>query len=203
MLTWKTVPCGWGGKMTKTAILRVTLLTAVVAVRPAAGQPNPAGRRTAVEPTRSNLQVEHDDASFSTKISIRAAEGRVAWSDVLGGLARARGFDAAALQGISIPFTRMLAFAIGCGLAGAAGALMAPLMHIHPYIGLTPLLKAFIIIVLGGLGSIPGALLGGVIVGCVDGMAATFIGSPAATLIGFAMFLTILVVRPKGLIGRA
>lgn len=111
--------------------------------------------------------------------------------------------EAATLQGISIPWTRMLAFGLGCGLAAAAGALMAPLIQISPYMGMTPLLKAFIIIVLGGLGSIGGALLGAIVVGAIDGMASTFIGSPTATLIGFALFLAILVLRPKGLIGRA
>ena len=73
--------------------------------------------------------------------------------------------EAAALQGVNVHVVNGLAFAIGFALAAAAGALMAPIFKLDPMMGEQPLLKAFIIIILGGLGSIPGAILGGLMLG--------------------------------------
>src|SRR5437867_3011085 len=79
--------------------------------------------------------------------------------------------EAAALQGVNVNVINGLAFAVGFALAAAAGALMAPIFKLDPMMGGQPLLKACIIIILGGLGSMPRAILGGLILGLIDSIA--------------------------------
>ena len=111
--------------------------------------------------------------------------------------------EAAALQGVNVNRINALAFGLGFALAAAAGALMAPVFAVTPSMGELPLLKAFIIIILGGLGSIPGAILGGVILGLIDGIMATALGFELAFLLSFVLIILILMVRPQGLLGHA
>jgi branched-chain amino acid transport system permease protein len=111
--------------------------------------------------------------------------------------------EAAALQGVNVNRINALAFGIGFALAAAAGALMAPVFAVSPSMGELPLLKAFIIIILGGLGSIPGAILGGVILGLIDGVLATAFGFEVAFLLSFVLIIVILLVKPQGLLGHA
>lgn len=115
----------------------------------------------------------------------------------------AQDMDAAALQGISISNSRMLAWFIGGALAAAAGVMMAPLMYINAYVGQLAIMKAFIICVIGGLGSIPGAILAGLVLGVVDGIGASFITSQGAALLGFALAMLIIFIKPTGLLGHA
>ncbi len=79
---------------------------------------------------------------------------------------------------------------------------MAPVFAVNPSMGELPLLKAFIII-LGGLGSVPGAILGGAILGLIDGILATALGFKLAFLLSFVLIIVILLVRPQGLLGHA
>lgn len=109
--------------------------------------------------------------------------------------------DAASLQGINVNSMDALGFGIASALAAAAGGLMSPLVAINPYMGGTPMLKGFIVILMGGLGSIPGAILAGFILGFIESFGMTFIGY-AANLVGFAIVILILVVRPRGLLGH-
>lgn len=111
--------------------------------------------------------------------------------------------EAAALQGVNVNRINALAFGIGFALAAAAGALMAPVFAVTPSMGELPLLKAFIIIILGGLGSVPGAILGGVILGLIDGVLATAFGFELAFLLSFVLIIVILLVKPQGLLGHA
>jgi branched-chain amino acid transport system permease protein len=111
--------------------------------------------------------------------------------------------EAAALQGVNVDRINALAFGIGFALAAAAGALMAPVFAVNPSMGELPLLKAFIIIILGGLGSVPGAILGGVILGLIDGILATALGFELAFLLSFVLIIVILLVKPQGLLGHA
>jgi branched-chain amino acid transport system permease protein len=111
--------------------------------------------------------------------------------------------EAAALQGVNVNRINALAFGIGFALAAAAGALIAPVFAVNPSMGELPLLKAFIIIILGGLGSIPGAILGGVILGLIDGVLATALGFELAFLLSFVLIIVILLVKPQGLLGHA
>jgi branched-chain amino acid transport system permease protein len=111
--------------------------------------------------------------------------------------------EAAALQGVNVHVVNGLAFAVGFALAAAAGALMAPIFKLDPMMGEQPLLKAFIIIILGGLGSIPGAILGGIMLGLIDSVVATALGAEPAFLLSFVFIILVLLVRPTGLFGHA
>jgi branched-chain amino acid transport system permease protein len=111
--------------------------------------------------------------------------------------------EAAALQGVNVNVINGLAFAVGFALAAAAGALIAPIFKLDPMMGDQPLLKAFIIIILGGLGSIPGAILGGLILGLIDSVVATALGAEPAFLLSFVFIILLLLFRPAGLFGHA
>ena len=111
--------------------------------------------------------------------------------------------EAAALQGVNVHVVNGMAFAIGFALAAAAGALMAPIFKLDPMMGEQPLLKAFIIIILGGLGSIPGAILGGLMLGLIDSIVATALGAEPAFLLSFVFIILLLLFRPTGLFGYA
>jgi branched-chain amino acid transport system permease protein len=111
--------------------------------------------------------------------------------------------EAAALQGVNVHVINGLAFAIGFALAAASGALIAPIFKLDPMMGDQPLLKAFIIIILGGLGSIPGAILGGLLLGLIDSTVATALGAEPAFLLSFVFIILLLFFRPAGLFGHA
>jgi branched-chain amino acid transport system permease protein len=111
--------------------------------------------------------------------------------------------DAAALQGVNIDAVSALGFGVGCALAGGAGGLLAPLFAVSPAMGALPVVKAFIIIIVGGMGSLPGAVLGGLLLGGVEGLGALFMGSAAVNILGFLMVIVVLLVRPRGLVGGA
>ena len=111
--------------------------------------------------------------------------------------------EAAALQGVNVHVVNGLAFAIGFALAAASGALMAPIFKLDPMMGEQPLLKAFIIIILGGLGSIPGAILGGLMLGLIDSIVATALGAEPAFLLSFVFIILVLLFKPTGLFGYA
>jgi len=109
--------------------------------------------------------------------------------------------EAAALQGVNVNMVNAVAFAVGFSLAAAAGALMAPIFKLDPMMGEQPLLKAFIIIILGGLGSIPGAILGGLMLGFIDSIVATAVGVELAFLLSFLFIILLLIFKPNGLFG--
>ena len=96
--------------------------------------------------------------------------------------------EAAALMGIDVGHISMLTFGLGCALAGAAGILLAPSLY-------------FVIVVLGGLGSVPGAIAGGVLLGLVESLGAVYVSVAYKDTIGFVIFLLVLLFRPSGLFG--
>jgi branched-chain amino acid transport system permease protein len=104
--------------------------------------------------------------------------------------------------GINLARIDLLAFGIGVSLAAAAGALLAPIFLVYPSNGATAAVKGFEIIVIGGLGSIPGALIAGVLLGLVESLGAAFISSPYQNVYGFLLVLLVLVIRPHGLFGE-
>lgn len=110
--------------------------------------------------------------------------------------------EAALIQGISVDRIFPLAFGISVGLAAVAGALMAPVFAVSPFVGTTPMLKAFIVVILGGLGSIPGAILGGLLLGLIESYGATMLGSVVADILQLALVIAILLIRPSGLLGH-
>lgn len=111
--------------------------------------------------------------------------------------------DAAALQGINIGRYRSGVMFLGCALAGAAGVLYGPLYTVHPFMGEVPFAKALAIIVLGGLGSLPGTAIAAFFLGVMESFGATLLGSQVADMFGFAIIMLVLIFRPAGLMGRA
>jgi branched-chain amino acid transport system permease protein len=105
-------------------------------------------------------------------------------------------------SGIDVFRLDAIAFAIGVALAGLAGALLAPLSMVYPTNGAVTTIKGFEIIVIGGLGSIPGALIGGLLLGVVESLGASLISSPYQNAYGFVLVILILLVRPMGLFGE-
>jgi len=116
--------------------------------------------------------------------------------------ATAQDRDAAQLMGINVKAMSVLAFGLGSALAGVAGALISPTYYIFPQVGSTFTLKAFVIVVLGGMGSVIGATLGGVIIGITESLAAVYIASGLKELVVFVLFLGLLLFKPSGLLGK-
>ena len=110
---------------------------------------------------------------------------------------------AAQLMGIDVKRTSVLAFGLGAALAGTAGALIAPTYYIFPQVGQLFTLKAFVIVVLGGMGSVVGATLGGIIIGIIESLAAAYWAADLKELVVFVMFLLLLLFRPSGLLGKS
>jgi branched-chain amino acid transport system permease protein len=117
--------------------------------------------------------------------------------------ATAQDREAAQLMGINVKRMSMIAFGLGASLAGTAGALIAPTYYIFPQIGSIFTLKAFVITVLGGMGSILGATIGGIIIGIAESMGAVYISSGWKDVIVFVLFLLVLVFKPAGLLGKS
>jgi branched-chain amino acid transport system permease protein len=110
--------------------------------------------------------------------------------------------EAASLMGVDVARTYALTFAIGAMMAGAAGSLLSVIFPMSPQSGHLFLGKAFIVCVLGGVGSIGGAVLGGVVLGLVESFGGMAFGPEGALILSFALLLALLVVRPQGLIGH-
>jgi branched-chain amino acid transport system permease protein len=109
---------------------------------------------------------------------------------------------AAQLMGIDVRRMSLLAFGLGAALAGTAGALVAPTYYIFPQVGAAFTLKAFVIVVLGGMGSVVGATLAGVLIGVTESLAAVYVASGLKELVVYALFLVVLLVKPSGLLGK-
>lgn len=110
---------------------------------------------------------------------------------------------AATLLGIRVPQIYAVTFGIGALMAAAAGGAMAMVFPITPLLGGVFLGKSFVICVLGGLGSVPGALIGGLVLGLLESFGALAFGAQWSATVGFALMLVILVVRPTGLAGKS
>lgn len=111
--------------------------------------------------------------------------------------------DTAALMGINVDKIISVTFAIGAALAGAAGILFSSTYpQVEPYMGIMPGLKAFVAAVLGGIGSIPGAMIGGFIMGIAETLTKGFISSKLADGVAFGILIIILVIKPSGILGR-
>jgi branched-chain amino acid transport system permease protein len=116
--------------------------------------------------------------------------------------AAAEDWEAALLQGIDVRRAYLLAFAIGTGLAGAAGCLVAVGYSISPAIGLEWTFKALIVVVLAGLGSLFGTFVGGLVLGVAEAASALTFGGPYREVVGLLLFFCVLIARPQGLFGR-
>jgi branched-chain amino acid transport system permease protein len=110
--------------------------------------------------------------------------------------------EAAALMGVNVKNVNAVTFGIGALMAGAAGALLSIIFPISPLNSSLFLGKAFVVCVVGGLGSVPGALIGGLALGLVESFGSFWFGPEHAVTISFAVLLVLLFVRPSGLLGR-
>ena len=110
---------------------------------------------------------------------------------------------AARLMGINVEWTFMLTFGAGAALAGLAGTLLSPIYTMSPQIGSNFILAAFAVVVLGGLGSVWGAFVGGFIIGVTEALAGYYLDPALKHAIWFMMFIAMLIVRPSGLFGVA
>ena len=110
--------------------------------------------------------------------------------------------DTAALMGVGIGRIHAATFAFGSGLAAAAGALLGPVFLVYPSMGDLASLKAFSIVILGGLGNLPGATLGGLLLGIAEELGAGYISSGYRDAVGFVIIILVLLFRPSGLFAR-
>lgn len=111
--------------------------------------------------------------------------------------------EAASLQGISIDRIGLIAMAIAAGLAGMAGGFMAPIMRVDPYMGHVPVMTALMVTIVGGLGSIEGALIASLIYGFMIAFISTYVDGTMATIAGVLLMFIVLTIRPGGILGRA
>jgi len=113
---------------------------------------------------------------------------------------------AAEVMGVHVDRVSMFAFGIGAALAGAAGALIGPVFNVTPTMGVIPVVKAYVVVVLGGLGSIPGAIIGALLLGQVENLATVLIPDTTRALAykdayGLVLLVLVLLLRPQGLFG--
>jgi branched-chain amino acid transport system permease protein len=109
--------------------------------------------------------------------------------------------EAAILMGIDVDRVAAVAFGLGTALAGAAGVLLAPSLYLYPTVGELLIVKSFVIVVLGGLGSVPGAIAGGILLGLVESLGAVYVSTTYKDGLGYIIFLLVLLYRPSGIFG--
>ena len=111
--------------------------------------------------------------------------------------------QAAQLMGVNVNGTIALTFAIGSGLAAIAGVLLCSAYpNLNPYTGAMPGIKAFTAAVFGGIGSIPGAMIGGILLGVIENLSKAYISAQLSDAIVFAVLIIVLLVKPTGILGK-
>ncbi len=108
----------------------------------------------------------------------------------------------ALVVGLNVRRLFALTFGIGTACLGAAGAILVLLIDVHPYLGPSYTLLAFIIVIIGGLGSLPGALLGGLLIGVSEALAGLLLQPSLKSAVSFALLILVLLLRPQGLMGK-
>jgi len=142
-------------------------------------------------------------AAFLVSLALAAALSLFLIRTDLGRAIRstAQNRDAAALCGINVMQVYNVTFGLGCAVLGVVGCLMIPFYPVSPSIGLAFGVRSFITVVLGGIGSIPGCILGGLILGVVESVVAQFVTATSASIFTFVIFILVLFFRPTGLLG--
>jgi branched-chain amino acid transport system permease protein len=110
--------------------------------------------------------------------------------------------EAARLVGIDVAHTRAVTFGLSSAIAGGVGVFIAVILNVQAQMGLIYTLKSFVIVVFGGVGSIPGALVGGLLLGAVEEVTAGVISSQWTLAVSFSLLIVLLTVKPKGLFGQ-
>jgi branched-chain amino acid transport system permease protein len=136
-------------------------------------------------------------------VAALAAFGLIQWKTKIGLAMRATSQrnTTAALMGINVQKVYMLAFAIGAALAAVAGGLYGIIYPFDYQVGALPTIIAFAIIIMGGLGSIKGAIIGGLLYGITEQMATLFLGGTWGSAVAFALLIVVLIIRPHGIFG--
>jgi branched-chain amino acid transport system permease protein len=115
--------------------------------------------------------------------------------------ATSQDLDGARLVGVDVAHTYALTFGLGIGAAGAAGTLWAILFPISPMMGGILTLRSFVVVIIGGLGSMLGPIIGGLALGLTEAFGSNWFGSTYSDLIGFTILVLVLIIRPKGILG--
>jgi branched-chain amino acid transport system permease protein len=110
--------------------------------------------------------------------------------------------EVAPLMGINVTRIQGFSFALGTALAGIAGGLLLPRLYLFPSVGEDYTTKAFVMVVLGGMGSIEGAALGGLVLGLAENLTSLYVGNQWALVVDFMLFLLVLSLKPSGIFGR-
>jgi branched-chain amino acid transport system permease protein len=110
--------------------------------------------------------------------------------------------ETARLVGIDVQHTRAVTFGLSSAIAGGAGAFVAAILNVQAQMGLIYTLKSFVIVVFGGVGSIPGALVGGLLLGAVEELTAGIFSSQWTLAVSFSLLIVLLIVKPQGLFGQ-
>lgn len=142
-------------------------------------------------------------ATLGISLTVFAAFLYIVYFTKFGRALRATGNDPemAQVQGINVPRVYFITFCIGTTLAGIGGVVACHMTPLMPHMGMDFSLKAFIVVVLGGLGSIPGAILGALIIGLLESFIGSLINPTVAIIVSFIAVLFILLVKPSGLMG--
>ncbi|MEW6686941.1 MAG: branched-chain amino acid ABC transporter permease [Candidatus Edwardsbacteria bacterium] len=151
--------------------------------------------------TFSNIQI----IVFSISIFLLILLQFIVMKTKIGMAMRAVSFDkeTASLMGINVDYVISVTFGIGSALAGAGGVLYGiAYPQINPFMGIMPGLKAFVAAVLGGIGLIPGAMLGAVIMGVVEVLSSAFVSSTLRDAVAFGILILVLLVKPTGILGK-
>jgi branched-chain amino acid transport system permease protein len=166
-----------------------------------------------IKTTYSDLTITFSGLSFSFQrllifivvLFLVAALYLILYKTTLGKIIRATTQDreAASLMGININQVTGITVSIGTALAGAAGVLIGPMFLVYPTMGLLPCLKAFVVVIMGGVGSIRGIIFAGFGLGIIESVVTIYLSSLYKDAIAFIILLIILLVRPSGLVGRA
>lgn len=170
-------------------------------------------------PDARNVQVDYSLESYEfgplliDKVRVICATAALAVCAVLFAIFRYTAFGrairacadnllGAQIVGLNVPHLYALTFGLGCACVGAAGVLMTLLVDVTPISGPGYTLLAFIIVIIGGLGSMVGALAGGVLIGVSEAVAGLIITPSAKSMLSFALLIAVLALRPQGLFGR-
>jgi len=114
----------------------------------------------------------------------------------------AQDIEAAQWVGVNINRIAMATFVIGSALAASAGAIVGPIFLVYPTMGLVPVLKSFVVVILGGMGNVPGAILGGYMIGIAENIATGFISPAYKDVIAFVILIVVLIIKPSGIFGH-
>ncbi|MBM3517133.1 MAG: branched-chain amino acid ABC transporter permease [Alphaproteobacteria bacterium] len=156
-----------------------------------------------VQPLGVSISAHELVIIISTPLILLALYAFLRWTRTGSAIrAIAQNQDSALLIGINVPRLYALSFALSAGLAGLAGALLGGIRFIVPNMGSEPLLKAFIVVIFGGLGSLGGTIVGAYVIGLIESTSTYFVGIYWTNAVMFAIFIFILIFRPTGLFGR-